>query len=212
MSKDNLQRFIECIAQNKVAAAKVQECAAQGPAAVIAYAAELGYAIDEHDLQELDRQAAEALSKQFKKRGQELLSDIESEQSEGMKNLKRFIKLSEENAEVKSKLNELGFSDPSAIINYGKELGYEFTEQDLEQLGNSLLEQSEELSDEELEQVAGGFIDLVTFAACIAAGVVFAVGAVGVGVVGAAVAGAGVVAVGAAVAGATMLVGAVSKG
>ena len=99
------------------------------------------------------------------------------------------MKCSEEDETVKNRLNELVAGDPSAVIAYGKELGYDFTEKDLDQLGKALLEQEEELSDEELEQVAGGIVDLVSLGlvgaglgAAGAVAVFLGVAAVGVGV------------------------------
>jgi predicted ribosomally synthesized peptide with nif11-like leader len=55
-------------------------------------------------------------------------------------------------------VQEISFGDPKAIIAYGRELGFEFDEKDLEELGSNVLEQSDELSEEELEMVSGGFV------------------------------------------------------
>ena len=142
----------------------------------------------------LGEKAVEQFKKQVKRRTEKLISDLEKEQSphhEGMKNLIQLMKCSEEDETVKNRLNELVAGDPSAVIAYGKELGYDFTEKDLDQLGKALLEQEEELSDEELEQVAGGIVDLVSLG-LVGAGLVGVAGlAVGTGV---AVGGLGVVA------------------
>ncbi len=159
MSKESMQHFLDMMAKNPEVAEKVKEVAQKGPQAFLDYAEELGYAIEEEDLKELGEKVAEALKVQIKKRTEKLLSDLEKEQSpqdEGMKNLIQFMKDSEEDEAVKTKLNELVAKDPSAVIDYARERGYDFSEKDLDRLGKALLEQKEELSEEDLDQVAGG--------------------------------------------------------
>ncbi|BAF60480.1 hypothetical protein PTH_2299 [Pelotomaculum thermopropionicum SI] len=73
-----------------------------------------------------------------------------------MRNLHRFVQLVGENADMAGKVQEIGFSDPGAIIAYAREHGFEFDERDLEEFGSQILEKSDEFSEEELEQVAGG--------------------------------------------------------
>ncbi len=190
MSKESMQKFLEMLAKNPEMAEKVKGLAQEGPQALIDYARDLGFEINEEDLKELGEKATEAFKKQVKRRTQKLIADLEKDPSyenSSMKNLLQFIKHSEEDDDVKGKLNELSTTDPSAIVDYAKDLGYEFTAKDLDDFGKALLDQEEELSDEELDQVAGGVIDLVSlgiFAAAVAgAGAVVVVGA-GVAVVG----------------------------
>ncbi len=163
MSKESMQQFLDMMAKNPEVAEKVKEVAQKGPQAFLDYAAERGCEIEEKDLKELGEKAVEALNKQVKEQTEKLLSFLEkdpSPQNEGMKNLIRLMKDSEEDEVVTHKLNELVMRDPSAIVDYGKERGYDFTEKDLLQFGKALLEQENELNDEELDQVAGG-MDIV---------------------------------------------------
>ena len=80
-----------------------------------------------------------------------------------MRNLHQFVQLVGENKEIAEKMQEISFDDPKAIIAYAKDLGFEFDEKDLEEFGGNMLEQSDELSEEELEMVSGGFVGVVVF-------------------------------------------------
>ncbi len=96
----------------------------------------------------------------------------------GVESLKQFIqKLGTDDA-LAGKFKGVS-TDPNAVIALGKEHGYEFSAEDMRDLKK---QQGEELSDKELENVAGGFVTAT--AAIVAAGVVVA----GVGVVGGAAA------------------------
>ena len=75
-----------------------------------------------------------------------------------MQNLKKFVQLIYEDAIVAAKVQEIGFNCPDAVIGYAKELGFEFGQQDMEEFGNMVLGQSDELSEEELAKVAGGWL------------------------------------------------------
>jgi len=55
------------------------------------------------------------------------------------------------------KVKEAG-TDINAVINLGKEKGCEFTAQDLKDVHDEMGKTGEELSDEDLEKVAGGFV------------------------------------------------------
>ncbi len=77
-------------------------------------------------------------------------------------------------------------ADPNAVIALGKEYNYEFTAEDMRDLKK---QQGEELSDKELENVAGGF---VTATAVVVGAAVVGAGAAVVGA-GAGIASAGVV-------------------
>ena len=66
------------------------------------------------------------------------------------------------------KVKEAG-TDLDAILKLGKENGYEFTPEDLIAVHDEMGEVGEELSDEQLEQVAGGFVSAT--AAAVVAGV-----------------------------------------
>ena len=77
------------------------------------------------------------------------------------------------------KVEEAG-TDVDEIIRLGKENGCEFTADKLMALQNLTVKSDVELSDEELEKVAGGFVTLgVALVATIAAAIVVSAGAAG---------------------------------
>ncbi|MGE4267220.1 MAG: Nif11-like leader peptide family RiPP precursor [Deferribacterales bacterium] len=180
MSSESFQSFIQAISGDVEATARFKECILKGRESVVAYAHELGYEIDADDL--------EILYEKFKQSVKDVIETSEADESEGMKNLKSFMRFSGGNEDVKRRLAELGFGDPQAVVNYAKELGYEFSEKDLDEFSKQLLDKSEELSDEDLEKVAGGFL-LLSLALTALVGVVsMAIAAVSGAAVGAAVA------------------------
>jgi predicted ribosomally synthesized peptide with nif11-like leader len=71
-------------------------------------------------------------------------------------NLQHFLEMISQNKEMLDKANNLAVKSTDALIEYAKELGFELTENDLMQYGKALLEQSNELSDDELEHAAAG--------------------------------------------------------
>ena len=75
-----------------------------------------------------------------------------------MENLEKMLKLANENEAVGTRLKEIGVADTIGLIDYGKELGFEFNEQDLTAWGERMLEMSDELGEEQLDKVSGGFI------------------------------------------------------
>ncbi|MGE4267221.1 MAG: Nif11-like leader peptide family RiPP precursor [Deferribacterales bacterium] len=173
MSSESFQSFIQAISGDAGATARFKECLIKGKEFVVAYAHELGYEIDADDL--------EVLYEKFKQSVKDVIETSEADESEGMKNLKNFMRFSGSNEDVKRKLAELGFGDPQAVVSYAKELGYEFSEKDLDEFSKQLLDKSEELSDEDLEKVAGGFTLVAALLVAAALAAVIALGAVGVG-------------------------------
>jgi len=79
------------------------------------------------------------------------------EEHNGLENLKTFILLSEKDEKLKIELSSLALNDIASIICYGQRFGYAFNENDIEELGIHLLGQVDELSEEELEQMANRF-------------------------------------------------------
>ena len=115
----------------------------------------------------------------IKKNLEKAVAAADKEQRPGMRNLHRFVQLVGENKEIAEKVQEISFDDPKAIIAYARDLGFEFDEKDLEEFGGNMLERSDELSEEELEMVAGGFVDLMALVAFLS---IAAAGAAAVGV------------------------------
>jgi len=156
MGVEDLNRFMQFLAENQEAANKVKEVGVENLEAIAAYARELGYEFDRQELEEVMNKVTELYGTRIKKNLEKAIAAGDKEQRPGMRNLHRFVQLVGENAEIAKKMQEIGFSDPGAIIAYAREHGFEFDERDLEEFGSQMLEQSDELSEEELEQVAGG--------------------------------------------------------
>ncbi|MCL6611576.1 MAG: Nif11-like leader peptide family RiPP precursor [Peptococcaceae bacterium] len=187
MSIESLNKFLQMLAENEEAANKVKEIGLENAEEIIAYARKLGYDFNRQEFDELRNRVIDINKARIKKNLEKAAAQVK-EQRTGMQNLNRFVKLVEENKDIANKVQEIGFDDPKAIIAYAGELGFEFDEQDLEEFGSQILEQSDELTEEELEQVAGGGVLALVVLGLYAAGAA----AVGVGVgtaVGAAMAG-----------------------
>lgn len=74
--------------------------------------------------------------------------------------------------DVKKRLSELGTATKAELIAYGKEKEFNFTEEDIDAVGNELFAASDELTDDDLEQVASGMtVDLAAVVAYMSAGV-----------------------------------------
>ena len=90
----------------------------------------------------------------------------------GAQALVKLLSLIGTDADVKKQLNELGTETKAELIAYGKEKGFDFTEEDVDAVGNEIFGASDELSDDDLKQVAsGGIVSLGTVVANISAGV-----------------------------------------
>ena len=87
---------------------------------------------------------------------------------------KEFVSQVTGDEELAEKVKEAG-TDAGKIIALGKEKGLEFTAEDMKAAHDEYAGSSEELSDEDLEKVAGGFV--TTTAATVAAVVGAAAGA-----------------------------------
>jgi predicted ribosomally synthesized peptide with nif11-like leader len=97
---------------------------------------------------------------------------------------KKYGQMIAEDEKVRAKAKEIGISDPDGQIAYAKTLGLEFTVNDMEDLVKEAGVSKDELSEEDLEKVAGGVFSTI-------AAVIGVVGAVA-GVAGLAVSGAGI--------------------
>lgn len=81
-----------------------------------------------------------------------------------VENFEKFLKLVGEDQDVAKKFEAIS-SDLNAVIQLGKEQGCAFTTEDMKAYHE---QHDNELSDEELDSVAGGGV--TSFAACVAAG------------------------------------------
>ena len=90
--------------------------------------------------------------------------------SPGAKEFYAFMKLADTNDEMALRLVELANSTPEELIAFGAEKGFAFDKQDMLAVGKDILEPSDELSEEELELVAGGLVDIglaLVFVGCV---------------------------------------------
>ena len=71
--------------------------------------------------------------------------------------IKRFIVLVGDDEELAEKVKVAG-TDVGEVIRLGKENGLEFTAEDMKALHDETAKSGVELSDEDLEKVAGGFV------------------------------------------------------
>ena len=91
-----------------------------------------------------------------------------------VENFKKFGQMCAEKEDVRKKAKEIGIDNLDGVVAYGKELGLDFSVDDIKALGDEAGITDQELSDKELEKVAGGFV--TTTAAVVAGGVGGALG------------------------------------
>ena len=159
MSIEELNKFLQMVTTNEEAANKMKEIGEDVDALIAMQGT--GYEFDRQDIKEVRKKVIELNRVRIKESGK--VRRWAKEQRQGMRNLHRFVQLVGENKEIAEKMQEISFDDPKAIIAYAKDLGFEFDEKDLEEFGGNMLEQSDELSEEELEMVSGGFVGVVVF-------------------------------------------------
>ena len=84
--------------------------------------------------------------------------------------LKDYSKRVMEDPEVKVEAKKLGIGDLAGQIDYAKGLGYSFSMEDIQELAKEVAPAEGELSEEDLESVAGGLITVSVAAAVVGAG------------------------------------------
>ncbi len=75
-----------------------------------------------------------------------------------MENLKKFMELVEVDEMVAKRLEEIGTQNKEGLIAYSKELDLEFSEKDLEEFKDTILNEKSELSEDQLNSISGGFL------------------------------------------------------
>lgn len=73
---------------------------------------------------------------------------------------KKYGQMIEEDQNVRKRAKEIGMNDLDGQIAYAKGLGLEFTVDDMKALADEVGASADELSDEQLEQVAGGAVSI----------------------------------------------------
>lgn len=93
-----------------------------------------------------------------------------------IEDLKAYGKLCVEDEEVKEKAKEIGLENIEGQIEHAKSLGLNFSDDDLQELAKETTKQGE-LSDEDLESVAGGVVSATALGVAALAVSVVGVGA-----------------------------------
>jgi predicted ribosomally synthesized peptide with nif11-like leader len=95
----------------------------------------------------------------------------------GIENLKKYGRMCEENEEIRKKAKKIGLQDIDGQIAYAKTLGLEFSKEDCEALAKEAgLAKRDELSEEDLQKVAGGVITTTLALAALGGAVVVGAG------------------------------------
>ena len=180
MSSEGMEKFFKFLAENPEHQPKVQSFGSGGGDmdALAAYARELGYEVSPEELREYQENALRVLKGRLQK-----AKRPDAPLSPGAREFFALMKLAETDESVAKRLAELAADSqktPVELIAYGREKGFIFNELDMQNVGDNILEPSDELSDDELEQAAGGttvllFVGILAFGA-------FALGTAGVAV------------------------------
>ncbi|EIC21482.1 Nif11-like leader peptide family RiPP precursor [Thiorhodovibrio frisius] len=72
--------------------------------------------------------------------------------------LQTLMKMVEDDSAVAEKVEAIGHDNIDGLIAYARELGLSLDESDFTAMKESLLRQGQEISEEELESVAGGWL------------------------------------------------------
>ena len=176
MNRKDLEGFFKFLAENQEHQDKLKSLGGDADA-LSAYAKELGYDVSPEALRECQNKARELLSIRMQKK----LEEPKASLSPGAQAFFAFMNLAKTDEEMEKRLEELATGTPEELIAYGKEKGFVFDRQDMLAIGKDILEPEDELSDEELEMVSGGIVDLIALAVFVGIGLGVAV-AGGVGV------------------------------
>jgi len=74
----------------------------------------------------------------------------------GAQDFIKLLKLADTDEDVAKRLSELGTASRSDFVAFGKEKGFNFTKADVDTVADEIFGASDELSNHDLEQVAGG--------------------------------------------------------
>ena len=96
-----------------------------------------------------------------------------------VENLKKFGMLCAENEDVRKRAKEIGLNDLDGLMAYGREMKLDFSSEDLAALAKEAGVSRQELSEEQLELVAGGLATVTMFAMGMAVVAGMGVGAAG---------------------------------
>ena len=178
MERKGIEEFLRLVTENKAVQEEIKSIGGDMDS-LAAYAREQGYDVSPQELRKCREQAVQ-LAK-IRMRGLAAQAQRpEASVSPGVREFYALLALGKTDKEVGKRLEELAEGDPEQLIAYGREKGFTFTGQDLQLIGNAILEPTDELSEEELEMVAGGTTLVAAF--LVGGFLVAAIAIVGVGV------------------------------
>ena len=157
MERKGTEEFLRLVTENKAVQEDIKSIGSDMDA-LAEYAHKQGYDVSPQELREYRERLLKLMGGRLK-HSQRLNSALSS----GARDFYALIKLAETDEETAKRLEELNTGTPEELIAFGKEKGFVFNEQDMQDFGKGILEQSDELDDEELELVAGGTTVLVAF-------------------------------------------------
>ncbi len=82
-----------------------------------------------------------------------------------IEDVKKYGQMIAERPEVRARAKEIGLNDVPGQIAYAKTLGFEFTKEDMANAAKEAGLSTPELSDEQLQKIAGGLVDMANPAA-----------------------------------------------
>ena len=169
MGRESLEQFFKLLAENPEHQAKLKGDIDE----LTKYAREQGYHFSAEELREYQDKARQLLKNKIHIK----LQQSDDSRSPGAQNLYALMKMAETDEEIAKRLEELETATPEELIAYGKEKGFSFSEQDIQDFGKDILKPSDELSEDELELAAGGTTVLVAFG--VSAAIVLGIAALG---------------------------------
>ena len=150
MEKKGMDQFIMLLAENPEHQDKAKSF--EGDMEALAdYARKLGYDITADELRESSEKSRQLIKSRLQK-----VQDSTTSLGPGAREFYALMKLAETDEAVAGRLTELSTGTPEAVVAYGREKGFDFSEEDMQAIGKYVLEPSDELSEEELELAAGG--------------------------------------------------------
>ena len=168
MSRENIDRFASLLMEDTGCQAKAKSLGGD-PEALAVYARELGFEVSPRELADYMEKGRRLMEDRMEKiRGQK------AGLAPGTQAFYDLIELAETDIEVAKRLDALMEGTREDLIAYGREKGFIFDEQDLDDVGRDILKPSDELSEEELELVAGGTTLLWIGLGLLAGGIIIA--------------------------------------
>ena len=163
MTRECLEKFAKYYKENKECQEKIKELRGDDEA-LSAYIKSIGFDFSAEDMQKQRERAIKLLKEDVAVKTKPGISLSPGEQA-----FYGLMKLAEEDSAVGEALSKLKFSAVEDLITFGKEKGFIFDKEDLKNVIKNIIQKSDDLSDEDLELVAGGCIGTLAAVAAAAA-------------------------------------------